>query len=152
MAALIQPLMNPGAQVPWLLYGIGALTALTIEMIGVPPLAFALGMYIPLELNTPLVIGGMIAHLISRSSADKDLAGKRNDRGILIASGFIAGGAIIGVISAMLKYFKLETYIRIERYIPGWAKSGITEPFALAMFILLAIYLFWDSRQARKEE
>jgi putative OPT family oligopeptide transporter len=150
MAALIQPLMNPGAQVPWLLYGIGALTALTIEMIGIPPLAFALGMYIPLELNTPLVIGGLIAHLISRSSADKDLTIRRNDRGILIASGFIAGGAIIGVVSAMLKYFKLETFIRIERYVPGW--GGVTEPFALVMFGLLSVYLYWDSRQARKEE
>ncbi len=65
MAALIQPLMNPGAQVPWLLYGVGVLTALIMEFIGVPPLAFALGMYIPLELNTPLVIGGLIAHLVA---------------------------------------------------------------------------------------
>ncbi len=135
MAALIQPLMNPGAQVPWLLYGIGALTALIMDCIGVPPLAFALGMYIPLELNTPLVIGGLIAHLISRSSADKELANKRNDRGILIASGFIAGGAIIGVVSAMLKYFKVERFVRIETYMPGWADKGVGEPLALVMFI-----------------
>ena len=110
MAALIQPLMNPGAQVPWLLYGVGVLTALIMEFIGVPPLAFALGMYIPLELNTPLVIGGLIAHLISRSSKDKELATKRYDKGILIASGFIAGGAIIGVVSAILKYFDVEQF------------------------------------------
>jgi putative OPT family oligopeptide transporter len=147
MAALIQPLMNPGAQVPWLLYGVGVLTALIMEFIGVPPLAFALGMYIPLELNTPLVIGGLIAHVISRSSKDKDLATKRYDRGILIASGFIAGGAIIGVISALLKYFDLEKFIRL-----GWADNGKGEPLALVMFIVLALYLYIDSRRAKKED
>lgn len=151
MAALIQPLMNPGAQVPWLLYGVGILTALIMEFIGVPPLAFALGMYIPLELNTPLVIGGLIAHMISRSSKDKELATKRYDKGILIASGFIAGGAIIGVVSAILKY--LNQYIPIERYIYlGWAEKAQGETIALVMFIALAIYLYFDSRSAKKED
>ena len=119
MAAVIQPLMNPGAQVPWLLYGVGVLTALIMELIGVPPLAFALGMYIPLELNTPLVVGGLIAHMISRSSKDKELATKRYDKGILIASGFIAGGAIIGVVSAILKYLDFERFIHL-----GWADKA----------------------------
>ncbi len=147
MAALIQPLMNPGAQVPWLLYGVGLLTALIMEFIGVPPLAFALGMYIPLELNLPLVIGGLIAHLISRSSKDKDLAGKRYDKGILISSGFIAGGAIIGVVSAILEWRFPDSFPVL-----GWAVSSKGEPIALVMFIALAIYLFLDSRRARKED
>ena len=147
MAALIQPLMNPGAQVPWLLYGVGVLTALIMEFIGVPPLAFALGMYIPLELNTPLVIGGLIAHLINRSSQDKELATKRYDKGILIASGFIAGGAIIGVVSALLKYFNLEQFIRL-----GWADTSKGEPLALLMFVALSLYLYFDSRSAKKED
>jgi putative OPT family oligopeptide transporter len=147
MAALIQPLMNPGAQVPWLLYGVGILTALIMEFIGVPPLAFALGMYIPLELNTPLVIGGLIAYLINRSCRDKELANKRYERGILIASGFIAGGAIIGVVSAILKYFDLERFIHL-----GWADTAKGEPLALAMFVLLSLYLYFDSRQAKKED
>ncbi len=147
MAALIQPLMNPGAQVPWLLYGVGVLTALIMEFIGVPPLAFALGMYIPLELNTPLVIGGLIAHLVTRSSKDKKLATKRYDKGILIASGFIAGGAIIGVVSAIMKYFDLERFIRL-----GWSDNGEGEPLALFMFIALALYLYFDSRRAKKED
>lgn len=147
MAALIQPLMNPGAQVPWLLYGVGVLTALIMEFIGVPPLAFALGMYIPLELNTPLVIGGLIAHLVSRSSPDKDLANKRYEKGILTASGFIAGGAIIGVVAAILKYFNLERFIHL-----GWADKPIGETIALFMFIALSLYLYFDSRRVRKED
>ena len=147
MAALIQPLMNPGAQVPWLLYGVGVLTALIMEFIGVPPLAFALGMYIPLELNTPLVIGGLIAYLIKRSSQDKELATKRYDKGILIASGFIAGGAIIGVVSALLKYFNLEHFIRL-----GWADTSKGEPLALLMFVALSLYLYFDSRKVKKED
>ena len=151
MAALIQPLMNPGAQVPWLLYGVGVLTALIMELIGVPPLAFALGMYIPLELNTPLVIGGLIAHLVTRSSQDKELATKRYDRGILIASGFIAGGAIIGVVAAILKY--IEQYVHIERFFKlGWADKVQGEPIALVMFIALSLYLYFDSRSAKKED
>jgi putative OPT family oligopeptide transporter len=148
MAALIQPLMNPGAQVPWLLYGVGILTALIMEFIGVPPLAFALGMYIPLELNTPLVIGGLIAHMISRSSKDKDLATKRYDKGILISSGFIAGGAIIGVVAALLKYFELERFIQIK----NWANTINGERTALLMFVALSLYLYFDSRSARKDD
>jgi putative OPT family oligopeptide transporter len=147
MAALIQPLMNPGAQVPWLLYGVGVLTALIMEFIGVPPLAFALGMYIPLELNTPLVIGGLIAYLVSRSSKDKELSTKRYDKGILIASGFIAGGAIIGVVSAILKYINVERFIHL-----GWAEKAQGEPIAMVMFIALAVYLYFESRRAKKED
>jgi putative OPT family oligopeptide transporter len=144
MAALIQPLMNPGAQVPWLLYGVGVLTALIMELIGIPPLAFALGMYIPLELNTPLVIGGLIAHLVSRSTRDKELSTRRYDKGILIASGFIAGGAIIGVVAALLKYFDLEKFIRL-----GWADTSKGEPLALLMFVALSLYLYFDSRSVK---
>ena len=147
MAALIQPLMNPGAQVPWLLYGVGLLTALIMEFIGVPPLAFALGMYIPLELNLPLVIGGLIAHLVSRSSKDKELATRRYDRGILISSGFIAGGAIIGVVSAILEWKFADSFPVL-----GWAVSAKGETIALVMFIALAIYLYVDSRSAKKED
>jgi putative OPT family oligopeptide transporter len=147
MAALIQPLMNPGAQVPWLLYGVGVLTALIMEFIGVPPLAFALGMYIPLELNTPLVIGGLIAHLVARSSKDKELSNMRYEKGILTASGFIAGGAIIGVVAAILKYLDFERFIHL-----GWADKAQGEPIALVMFIALALYLYFDSRRVRKED
>jgi len=144
MAALIQPLMNPGAQVPWLLYGVGALVALMVELIGIAPLAFALGMYIPIELNAPLVIGGLIAHLIHKSCKDRELAERRHDRGILISSGFIAGGAIIGVVAALLRFMKVDLAI-------GWADQPKGEIIALVMFTLLSIYLYWDSRRAKME-
>jgi putative OPT family oligopeptide transporter len=144
MAALIQALMDPNAQMPWLLLGVGALFILAIEAVGIPPLAFALGMYIPIELNTPLVIGGLIAYLVGRSSPDKALANRRVERGTLIASGFIAGGAIMGVIGAILRWRNVE---QIYRLAIGETIRG--EQIALAMFVLLAVYLLWDAKRAR---
>ncbi len=145
MAALIQPLMNPNAQVPWMLYLVGAIMALTLELIGIPPLAFALGMYIPQELNTPLLIGGFIAFMVARSTADKDLSRKRHERGILIGSGFIAGGAIMGVVSAIVKYVGFEDYIHL-----GWTETSYGEPLALLMFVGICIYLYFDSRAVKE--
>ncbi len=104
MAAVIQPLMDQ-QPAPWTLYIVGAILALVLTMIKVPALAFALGMYIPLELNTPLLVGGLIAHFVSTRSKDEKVNNARRERGTLIASGFIAGGALMGVISA---YFKME--------------------------------------------
>lgn len=144
MAALIEPLMKPGAKVPWFLYLAGAIIALILEFIGIPPLAFALGMYIPLELNTPLLVGGFISYLVLKSSEDKALAKRRNDKGILIGSGFIAGGAIMGVVSALFKYIGIEQYIHL-----GWANKAVGEPFALVMFIGVCIYVYFDSIRAK---
>jgi putative OPT family oligopeptide transporter len=149
MAALIQVLMDPNAQIPLLLLGVGALFILAVEMMQIPPLAFALGMYLPLELNAPLVIGGLIAHLVSRSTADKKLADCRYQRGILIASGFIAGGAIVGVISALLRNFVFSPE---REHLLNWADRPIGEPLALVMFVILCLYLYVDSRRAQKEE
>jgi putative OPT family oligopeptide transporter len=104
MAAVIKPLMT-GAPAPWMLYMAGALFALVLEMIKVPPLAFALGMYLPLHLNTPILAGGIVAHIVRTRSQDKELNAKRREKGTLIASGFIAGGAIMGVVSALLLFF-----------------------------------------------
>ena len=104
MAAVIKPLMEGGAT-PWMLYLAGAALALILTMIGVPALAFALGMFIPLELNTPLLVGGLISwYVASRSGSERGKKARR-ERGTLIASGFIAGGALMGVVSALLKYF-----------------------------------------------
>jgi putative OPT family oligopeptide transporter len=149
MAALIQVLMDPHAQMPLLLLGVGALFILAVEMMQIPPLAFALGMYIPIELNAPLVVGGLIAHLVSRSTADKKLADSRYQRGILIASGFIAGGAIVGVISALLRNFVFSPE---REHLLDWADRPIGEPLALLMFVVLCLYLYIDSRRAKKEE
>jgi uncharacterized oligopeptide transporter (OPT) family protein len=144
MAALIEPLMKAGASVPWYLYLAGAIIALILEVIGIPPLAFALGMYIPMELNTPLLVGGFISYMILRSSKDKELNKRRNDKGILIGSGFIAGGAIMGVISALLKYVGVEEHIHL-----GWANTSVGEPFAIIMFIGVCLYLYFDSKRAK---
>jgi putative OPT family oligopeptide transporter len=104
MAAVIEPLMT-GAEAPWILYMAGCFLALVLEMIKVPPLAFALGMYLPLHLNTPILAGGIVAYIVQNRSKDEKLNAKRREKGTLIASGFIAGGAIMGVVSALLLFF-----------------------------------------------
>ncbi len=159
MAAVIKTLMS-NESVPWLLYGVGVLIALTMQMIGVPTLAFALGMYIPLELNAPLVVGGLVAHLVQKS-ADKDekLAAARSNRGTLIASGFIAGGAVMGVIAALLKFLSqgfsvpwvglLKVNLGVNLLNNGEGARG--EIVALACYLLLVAYMFWDARRARAE-
>ena len=102
-----QPLMDQ-QPAPWTLYIVGAILALVLTMIKVPALAFALGMYIPLELNTPLLVGGLIAHFVSTRSKDEKINNARRERGTLIASGFIAGGALMGAVS----YTHLDVYKR----------------------------------------
>ena len=117
MAAVIQPLMT-GGQTPWMLYFCGAALALVLTSIGVPALAFALGMFIPMELNAPLVVGGLVAWFVSNRSKDEGLNKARFDRGTLIASGFIAGGALMGVVSALLKFAEVDWFLS------GWAASN----------------------------
>ncbi len=144
MAAVIQPLMT-GGQTPWMLYFCGAALALVLTSIGVPALAFALGMFIPMELNAPLVVGGLIAWFVSNRSQDKALNKARFDRGTLIASGFIAGGALMGVVSALLKF------LEVDWYLSGWASSNAAEWTGLAMYIALAVYMILHTMQAKKE-
>ena len=104
-------------------------------------------MYIPLELNTPFLLGGFLSYLVKKSTKDADLSQKRQARGTLIASGFIAGGAIIGIVAALLKYVNLEEAIRINL-----AQKPIGEWLALVMFILISIYVYVDSRRASRED
>jgi putative OPT family oligopeptide transporter len=149
MAAVINTLLSH-EPVPWLLYGVGALIALTMQMIGVPTLAFALGMYIPLELNAPLVIGGLIAHWVRKSAgADEALANARATRGTLIASGFIAGGALMGVFAAGLKILNFYSGVRVGEELFHNASGQFSELLALGLYILLAAYMYWDARRAR---
>jgi putative OPT family oligopeptide transporter len=138
MAAVIEPMMTGGAA-PWLLYGGGAFISLILTMLGVPALAFALGMFIPLGLNTPLLVGGIIAHLVSTRSRDEKLNTERRDRGTLIASGFIAGGALMGVVSAMLKFGGLN----LEAH--QWLASDGAQYLGIVMFTLLCVYLYRKS-------
>jgi putative OPT family oligopeptide transporter len=145
MAAVIKPLMTDG-NAPWMLYIIGALLALFLTMIRVPALAFALGMYIPLQLNTPLVIGGLIAHFVSTRSKDEAINNSRRERGTLIASGFIAGGALMGVLSALLQYFNFKW--RLD----AWDESHPAELLSIVMYMVLCVYMIWDSLRAKKED
>ena len=145
MAAVIQPLMT-GGSTPWILYFMGAALALVLTAIGVPALAFSLGMFIPMYLNAPLVVGGLIAWFVSNRSKDEALNKARFDRGTLIASGFIAGGALMGVISAVLKF------VGVEWFMSDWAASKGAEWLGLVMYIALIIYMAWHTMKAKKEE
>ena len=144
MAAVIQPLMDQ-QPAPWTLYIVGAILALVLTMIRVPALAFALGMYIPLELNTPLLVGGLIAHFVSTRSKDEKLNTARRERGTLIASGFIAGGALMGVISAILRWQGMN-WVNTE-----WAESHSAELIGLVMFAILCAYMIWDSLRGKPD-
>ncbi len=145
MAAVIQPLMDQ-QPAPWTLYIVGAILALVLTMIKVPALAFALGMYIPLELNTPLLVGGLIAHFVSTRSKDEKINNARRERGTLIASGFIAGGALMGVISAILRWQGLN-WVNYE-----WVESNSAELLGIIMFALLCVYMIWDSLRGKPDE
>ena len=139
MAAVIKPLMEGGVT-PWMLYFAGAALALILTMIGVPALAFALGMFIPLDLNTPLLIGGLISWYVGTRSKDENVNKSRRDRGTLIASGFIAGGALMGVISAILKYVGWDWFV-------AWSGAEI---LAVVMYILIIGYFIWDTMRKEK--
>ena len=144
MAAVIQPLMSNVAA-PWILYLVGAVIALLMTMLKVSPLAFALGMYIPQELNTPLLAGGLVAWFVTTRSKNEKLNNARFSRGTLIASGFIAGGSLFGVIGAFLKFGGIDFFNA------PWAGSNSGEILGLVMFLLLVAYAIWDSLRAREE-
>ncbi len=144
MAAVIEPLMM-GAGAPWLLYAIGAVLALVLTFFKIPALAFALGMFIPLELNVPLLVGGAVSWFVSTRSKDKALNTARQEKGTLIASGFIAGGALMGVVSAAIRFGGLNFVNE------GWSESAGAEWLGLAAYALLIIYFIWDTRRAKAE-
>lgn len=142
MAAVIRPLME-GGETPWILYFAGAALALMLTAINVPALAFALGMFIPMSLNAPLVVGGFIAWLVSTRSKNEKLNKARLDRGTLIASGFIAGGALMGVVSAILKF------ANVDWFMTSWAESTSAEWLSLEVYVLLAVYFFVHTMTAK---
>lgn len=134
MAAVIEPLMS-GQGAPWLLYGIGAVLAIVLNACGISALAFALGMFIPLQLNLPLIVGGAVNWYVNSRSKDAEVNRLRNEKGTLLASGFIAGGALMGVVSASLQFFKINLTI------PGWGETTGAEWLSLAMYLVLIGYL-----------
>ena len=133
MAAVIEPLMN-GVGAPWLLYAIGAVLAIVLTLCKVPALAFALGMFIPLELNLPLLVGGAISWFVTTRSKNEDVNKARGERGTLIASGFIAGGALMGVVSALMRFGGINLVD------DAWVNSAAAEALSLLAYVLLIIY------------
>ena len=131
MAAVIDPLMN-GVGAPWILYGIGAVIAIVLTYFKIPALAFALGMFIPLELNVPLLVGGAINWYVTSRSKDAKVNAERGEKGTLIASGFIAGGALMGVVSALLKFGGIEASIA-----ESWWANPMSEVCSLIAYICL---------------
>jgi putative OPT family oligopeptide transporter len=144
MAAVIQPLMMGGVT-PWLLYGIGAGLILVLTLINVPALPFALGMFIPMSLNAPLVVGGLVSWAVNRHK-NPEQAKANNNRGTLIASGFIAGGALMGVVSAIL------AFVGVDWVIAGWADSMGAVYLGIVMYVAIIAYFIWHSRRAKIEE
>ena len=142
MAAVIEPLMM-GGNTPWMLYGVGAVLAVLLNWLGVPALAFSLGMFIPMELNAPLLVGGLISWFVSNRSKDRQLNNARHERGTLLASGFIAGGALMGVVSAGMRFGGFEYSHTLS--------AGILQLAGIVAYVLLIAYLIWDSMRAKKD-
>ena len=145
MAAVIEPLMG-GTGAPWLLYGIGAAIAIVLTLCRVPALAFALGMFIPLSLNIPLLIGGLVAWYVSTRSKDKAVNTARSEKGTLVASGFIAGGALMGVVSAIIKFGGLDLTI------PHWNTSAGGQWLSLVAYGALIGFFIWFVLRNKKEK
>ena len=142
MAAVIEPMMN-GAGAPWLLYGIGALLAIILTWMKIPALAFALGMFIPLELNVPLLVGGAVNWFVTTRSKDKAVNERRGEKGTLIASGFIAGGALMGVVSALLRFGGFNPINE------SWLANPLSEVCSLIAYILLIAYFIWATKNKK---
>lgn len=168
MAAVIDPLMT-GTGAPWILYAGGALLAIVLTFFKIPALAFALGMFIPFELNIPLVVGGGISWFVASRSKDVALNIARREKGTLLASGLIAGGALMGVISAAIKFIQdipadaaikaagtvspqeiMEIKKSYNWINDAWANSSGAIWLSLVMFVVLCGYLVWDSMRAEK--
>jgi len=141
MAAVIQPMMNGGGA-PWLLYGIGAAIALILTAFKVPALPFALGMFIPIDLNLPLLVGGAISWYVSTRSKDAAVNNARLEKGTLIASGFIAGGALMGVVSAILRF------ANVDLFLTEW-NAAYGEAVAIVPFLLLIGYMVYASMKTK---
>ena len=139
MAAVIQPMMN-GGSAPWLLYGIGAVIAVLLTVFKVPALAFCLGMFIPLDLNLPLLVGGAISWYVSTRSKDAAVNTARQEKGTLIASGFIAGGALMGVVSAILKFAGVDWFLSGWNDAAGHLCSG-AQALAIVPYLLLIVFI-----------
>lgn len=135
MAAIIEPMMT-GGSAQWPLYMAGALFAIILWMVKVPPLAFALGTYLPMEINTPLLVGGLIAYFVQNSTKDKALADLRFSKGSTIASGLVAGGAIGSLFSAVLRIAGIDVFAQ------EWVETPEATYLSIVMYLLLCAFLY----------
>ena len=145
MAAVIEPLMS-GGNAPWFLYGVGAVLAVVLTAFKVPALAFALGMFIPLELNLPLLVGGGIAWYVGSRSKDESVNKARTEKGTLLASGFIAGGALMGVVSAIMRF------CGVNLLADTWQESAGAQYVAILAYVLIIAYLIYASLKEDKKK
>ena len=144
MAAIIEPLMS-GGSAPWVLYIIGAILALLLDRLGIPALAFSLGMFLPLQLNIPLLFGGFIAWFVGTRSKDEVINKARKEKGTLLASGLLAGAAIMGVISAILKAAGVNVAMPEQ-----WIASTGYNLLTILMYIVLCLYLILHSMKTKQ--
>jgi uncharacterized oligopeptide transporter (OPT) family protein len=153
MAAVLRGVMAAEGA-PWFLYALGAVFAVVVAMCGVSALAFALGMYLPMELNSPLVLGAAVAWFLQHSSKDAALNKARHEKGTLIASGFIAGGALVGVLAALLRFIEdsLKTQIvpDLIKICGPWLQEWHNW-LGLVMFVLLSLGMYWDGHREKAE-
>jgi uncharacterized oligopeptide transporter (OPT) family protein len=150
MAAVIQPLMTSQAQVHWMLYIVGAVLAFLLNALKISPLAFALGMYLPQELNTPLIVGGLVAYIVQTRSKDEALNNARFQRGTLIASGFIAGGALFGVLGAIMKFAFIQ-FSWPDIFLKTWSETPQAAWIGLGLFAVIIAYTIYESMRAKVE-
>jgi OPT family oligopeptide transporter len=167
MASAIQGFLGSGGQVPWLLYGTGAAVSIVLMMLGISPLAFALGMYLPMEINTSILLGGFVAWLVGRGAKDEKLAKARSDKSILVASGLIAGAAIMDVIIKLFTALVDKKYLhdRVMTWLDlsaRWINSNPDPQYAehvartynwlgVVFLLALALFAYWDCRRAKPE-
>jgi len=148
MAEVARSVMQ-SANVPWFLYGLGAVVAVIIELLGVSSLAVALGMYIPIEYNSPILFGALVAHFVRKSGKSEATGRARYDRGLLVSSGLIAGGAIVGVLTALVRWIESQTGATL---LPDLGNEGsFGNWLGLAMFLGICGYMAWDARRGAKD-
>lgn len=151
MAAIIEPLMS-GSGVSWILLTVGAFISILMNWLKISPLAFALGMFIPLDLNTPLVVGGLLNQWFNKNK-NKKLANARNQRGILISSGFIAGAALFGVIGAVILFITgKEDSMNLVNWSNISNSENISQILAFVAFVILVCYFIWESFKAKETD
>jgi putative OPT family oligopeptide transporter len=150
MREIIVGLMGGGAGVQWILFAFGVIISLILAFSGVPALAFALGMYLPIQLNTAVLLGGFIAYLVGKSARDEKVAKERGERGVLVASGYIAGGSIAGVVAAVIAAAGWQARLTVPW--PGTSLDSWGEILAIVMVALLSVFMYRYSMRSRRGE